>query len=160
VYFGIVKHVDLYSGRCFQRQFSRVENVCPRKWVKINAGPRRSCDVETMRNNESLAGSLHEYRLLLPRGHINILCFACSNVCDNLIHMVYFRHCYNFKIFPYACNVFHFQSGISVRVRRQSLVIYNILCHFLFKFTGIFPICESDFGNSVRTELYVCYNWG
>ena len=165
MYFSIVKHVGLYSGRCFQRKFSHVENFCPRKWVKINTDLRRPCDVETMRNNESLAGCLLEYRLLLPRGHTNISCFACSNVCDKansllfiycfislfslfppplislhltngerwiviLFHMVYFIHCYSFKIFPYACNVFHFQSGISVRVRRRSLVISNMWYHF------------------------------
>ena len=50
--------------------------------MKINGGLRRTCNVETFRNNESLAGSLLEYRLLLPRGHITISCFACSNLCD------------------------------------------------------------------------------
>ena len=142
---------------------SPMSRMSPRKWVKINVGLRRTCNVETMRNNESLAGGLLKYRLLLPRGHVTISCFACSNLCDKansllfvalfpfshffsflisshltngerrsiiLFHMVYFRHCYSFKIFPYGCNVFHFQSGISVHVRQHSLVIANVWYHF------------------------------
>jgi len=56
---------------------------------KINVGLRRTCNVETLRNNESFEGSLLEYMLVLPRDHITISCFACSNLRDKTNSLIF-----------------------------------------------------------------------